>query len=256
MAPVHNVLGEREIDRWFERNEHLVVNPQHLGVNEKFRAYMSSQRLVFCDGFALHGLRLLGRNVSDMTVIRWIPDAPGYQALLASFCLSNREVDAVRATTTIGGRPAGAGAKALLDPQRLARDLGIAPADGRFPVPFRHSRFMIRGVVDRSCSGQTGRRLRSVWHDVPIRGVVMPAAGPEESRRRAVSIVVDGGTCREVREGSRDRGVNLCIDTDRACRPASGPGERDPPCERDISIDRRVQQPSVPPVDTRLVGYC
>jgi hypothetical protein len=150
MTPGHNVLGEREIDHWFERNGHLVVHPQRLPLKEQLTNYVSATHLIFSGGSALHGLQLLGRNVSDVTVIRRSPDAPDYQALLASRCLSNREVDAVRATTTIGGRVPGAGAKVLLDSRRLVRDLAIDSADGRSRVPFRHHRFMVRAIFDLS----------------------------------------------------------------------------------------------------------
>jgi hypothetical protein len=148
MAPGHNVLGEREIDRWFDRNGHRVVHPQDLPLKEQLRSYVSAQRLVFSGGSALHGLQLLGCDVSHVTVIRRSPDAPDYQALLASRCLSNSEVDAVRATTTIRGRVPGAGTKVLLDSHRLVRDLAIAPTDWRSPVPFRHRSFIARAVID------------------------------------------------------------------------------------------------------------
>ena len=54
-------LGESFMDEFFEGHGSIVLRPEKLSLKDQIQAYLSTDRLVFSEGSAVHGLELVGR---------------------------------------------------------------------------------------------------------------------------------------------------------------------------------------------------
>jgi hypothetical protein len=117
------LLGEAEIDSWFERSGHRVFYPELHSLREQLSVYASAETLIFSEGSAIHGVQLLGQNLGHVLVIKRRPERHLGYALLKPRADQVSYIDCLRGLISTSNEADRVHGMAVVDASALAEQL-------------------------------------------------------------------------------------------------------------------------------------
>jgi hypothetical protein len=120
------LLGEAEIDSWFERSGHRVFHPELHSLHKQLSVYASAATLIFSEGSAIHGVQLLGQNLGHVIVIKRRPERHLGYALLKPRADQVSYVDCLKGLIATSDEADRVHGMAVVDVSALANQLHMA----------------------------------------------------------------------------------------------------------------------------------